>query len=177
MTFGEAPRHSLAQRGASYLFEWQYLATVIRASLILPECVIDATFAWLAAGDPAYAGYAAATMTGANPPLLGGGGAEPRALDPRTRASGATTAGMPTLGALSTLALAIDAGRPRARDGGPMALRLVTAAPFLSWTVAPHAVAGLASRLARSRITPAAIAALRVRGAVSRRGPTGGMRG
>ncbi|HXG39468.1 MAG TPA: hypothetical protein VNJ28_00865 [Candidatus Limnocylindrales bacterium] len=38
---------------------------------VLPEYVVDATFAWLAAEDPAYAGYAVANMTGANRLLIG----------------------------------------------------------------------------------------------------------
>ncbi len=38
---------------------------------ILPEYVVDGSMAWLAAEDPAYAGYAVANMTGANRMLIG----------------------------------------------------------------------------------------------------------
>jgi cation:H+ antiporter len=48
------------------------LALVLLALIaILPEYIVDATFAWLAAEDPAYAGYAVANMTGANRLLIG----------------------------------------------------------------------------------------------------------
>jgi Ca2+/Na+ antiporter len=40
------------------------LALVLLALIaILPEYIVDATFAWLAAEDPAYAGYAVANIT------------------------------------------------------------------------------------------------------------------
>lgn len=38
---------------------------------VLPEYIVDATFAWKAAKDPAYAEYAVANMTGANRMLIG----------------------------------------------------------------------------------------------------------
>lgn len=68
--------------GAAFLLSWaaeviqidisQGLALAILALIaILPEYVVDASFAWLAAEDPAYAGYAVANMTGANRLLIG----------------------------------------------------------------------------------------------------------
>jgi cation:H+ antiporter len=50
----------------------QGLALALLALIaILPEYVVDASFAWLAAEDPAYSGYAIANMTGANRLLIG----------------------------------------------------------------------------------------------------------
>lgn len=68
--------------GAAFLISWaaevaqvdisQGLALGVLALVaILPEYVVDASFAWLAAEDPAYAGYAVANMTGANRLLIG----------------------------------------------------------------------------------------------------------
>jgi cation:H+ antiporter len=68
--------------GAAFLLSWaaeavqldfsQGLALALLALIaILPEYVVDATFAYLAATDPAYAGYAIANMTGANRLLIG----------------------------------------------------------------------------------------------------------
>jgi cation:H+ antiporter len=68
--------------GAAFLLAWaaeavqldfsQGLSLALLALIaILPEYVVDATFAWLAAEDPAYAGYAIANMTGANRLLIG----------------------------------------------------------------------------------------------------------
>ncbi len=69
--------------GAAFLLSWaaevvqldfsQGLALALLALIaILPEYIVDATFfAWLAAEDPAYAGYAVANMTGANRLLIG----------------------------------------------------------------------------------------------------------
>ena len=68
--------------GAAFLLAWaaeavqfdfsQGLALALLALIaILPEYVVDASFAWLAAEDPAYAGYAVANMTGANRLLIG----------------------------------------------------------------------------------------------------------
>ena len=68
--------------GAAFLISWaaevaqldvsQGLALAVLALIaILPEYLVDASFAWLAAEDPAYAGYAVANMTGANRLLLG----------------------------------------------------------------------------------------------------------
>jgi cation:H+ antiporter len=68
--------------GAAFLLSWaaeavqldfsQGLALALLALIaILPEYVVDATFAWLAAEDQAYAGYAVANMTGANRLLIG----------------------------------------------------------------------------------------------------------
>src|ERR687889_2088552 len=68
--------------GAAFLLAWaaevvqldfsQGLALALLALIaILPEYVVDASFAWLAADDPAYAGYAIANMTGANRLLIG----------------------------------------------------------------------------------------------------------
>jgi cation:H+ antiporter len=68
--------------GAAFLLSWaaevvqmdfsQSLALALLALIaILPEYVVDASFAWLAAEDPAFAGYAVANMTGANRLLIG----------------------------------------------------------------------------------------------------------
>lgn len=68
--------------GAAFMLSWaaelvqldvsQSLALALLALIaILPEYVVDATFAWLAAEDSAYAGYAVANMTGANRLLIG----------------------------------------------------------------------------------------------------------
>src|ERR687895_1468072 len=68
--------------GAAFVLSWaaevvqmdfsQSLALALLALIaILPEYVVDASFAWLAAEDPAYAGYAIANMTGANRLLIG----------------------------------------------------------------------------------------------------------
>jgi len=67
---------------AAFLLSWaaevsqldfsQGLALALLALIaVLPEYVVDASFAWLAAEDPAYAGYAIANMTGANRLLIG----------------------------------------------------------------------------------------------------------
>jgi cation:H+ antiporter len=68
--------------GAAFVLSWaaevvqldfsQGLALALLALIaILPEYVVDATYAYLAASDPAYAGYAVANMTGANRLLIG----------------------------------------------------------------------------------------------------------
>jgi cation:H+ antiporter len=68
--------------GAAFLLSWaaevfqldvsQGLALALLALIaILPEYVVDATFAWLAAEEPSFAGYAVANMTGANRLLIG----------------------------------------------------------------------------------------------------------
>src|SRR5215204_1306269 len=68
--------------GAAFLLSWvaevvqldfsQGLALALLALIaILPEYVVDASYAWLAAEDPSYAGYAVANMTGANRLLIG----------------------------------------------------------------------------------------------------------
>src|ERR687896_556481 len=68
--------------GAAFLISWaaevvqldfsQGLALALLALIaVLPEYVVDASFAWLAAEDPSYAGYAIANMTGANRLLIG----------------------------------------------------------------------------------------------------------
>lgn len=68
--------------GAAFLLSWaaevvqmdfsQSLALALLALIaVLPEYVVDASFAWLAAENPAYAGYAVANMTGANRLLIG----------------------------------------------------------------------------------------------------------
>jgi cation:H+ antiporter len=78
----KAAAYGLAIVGAAFLLSWaaevvqldfsQGLALALLALIaILPEYVVDATFAWLAAEDPAYAGYAVANMTGANRLLIG----------------------------------------------------------------------------------------------------------
>jgi cation:H+ antiporter len=74
--------YGIAIVGAAFLLSWaaeavqldfsQGLALALLALIaILPEYVVDASFAWLAAEDPAYAGYAIANMTGANRLLIG----------------------------------------------------------------------------------------------------------
>ena len=74
--------YGVAIVGAAFLLSWaaevvqldvsQGLALALLALIaILPEYVVDASFAWLAAEDPAYAGYAIANMTGANRLLIG----------------------------------------------------------------------------------------------------------
>jgi cation:H+ antiporter len=74
--------YGVAILGAAFLLAWvaeavqvdlsQGLALALLALIaILPEYVVDASFAWLAAEDPAYAGYAIANMTGANRLLIG----------------------------------------------------------------------------------------------------------
>jgi cation:H+ antiporter len=74
--------YGVAIVGAAFLLSWaaeavqldfsQGLALALLALIaILPEYVVDATFAWLAAEDPSYAGYAVANMTGANRLLIG----------------------------------------------------------------------------------------------------------
>ena len=68
--------------GAAFLLSWaaevvqldfsQGLALALLALIaVLPEYIVDASFAWLAAEDPVYAGYAVANMTGANRLLIG----------------------------------------------------------------------------------------------------------
>ena len=77
-----AVAYGVAIVGGAFLLSWaaevvqldfsQGLALALLALIaILPEYVVDATFAWLAAEDPAYAGYAVANMTGANRLLIG----------------------------------------------------------------------------------------------------------
>ena len=74
--------YGVAIVGAAFLLSWaaeavqldfsQGLALALLALIaILPEYVVDASFAWLAAEDPSYAGYAVANMTGANRLLIG----------------------------------------------------------------------------------------------------------
>lgn len=78
----EAAVFGLAVVGAAFLLSWasevvqldvsQGLALALLALIaVLPEYVVDATFAWLAAADPSYAHYAVANMTGANRVLIG----------------------------------------------------------------------------------------------------------
>ena len=68
--------------GAAFLLSWaaevlqlevsQGLALGLLALIaVLPEYIVDATFAWKAAEDPVYAEYAVANMTGANRVLIG----------------------------------------------------------------------------------------------------------
>jgi cation:H+ antiporter len=74
--------YGIAIVGAAFLLSWaaeavqldfsQGLALALLALIaVMPEYVVDASFAWLAAEDPAYAGYAIANMTGANRLLIG----------------------------------------------------------------------------------------------------------
>ena len=74
--------YGVAIVGAAFALSWaaevvqldfsQGLALALLALIaILPEYVVDATYAYLAAEDPAYAGYAVANMTGANRLLIG----------------------------------------------------------------------------------------------------------
>lgn len=78
----EALAYGAAIVGAAFLLSWaaevfqldvsQGLALALLALIaILPEYVIDATFAWKAAHDPAQASLAVANMTGANRILIG----------------------------------------------------------------------------------------------------------
>ena len=80
--WGEAALFGLAIVGGAFLLSWaaevaqleisQGLALALLALIaILPEYVVDASFAWLAAEDPTYASYAVANMTGANRLLIG----------------------------------------------------------------------------------------------------------
>src|SRR3954453_3049079 len=68
--------------GAAFLLSWaaevlqldvsQGLALGLLALIaVLPEYIVDATFAWRAAHEPAFAEYAVANMTGANRVLIG----------------------------------------------------------------------------------------------------------
>ena len=68
--------------GAAFLLSWaaevlqldvsQGLALGLLALIaVLPEYIVDATFAWRAAHDPVFAEYAVANMTGANRVLIG----------------------------------------------------------------------------------------------------------
>ncbi len=68
--------------GCAFLLSWaaeviqldisQGMALALLALIaILPEYIVDATFAWLAASDPTYRAYAVANMTGANRLLIG----------------------------------------------------------------------------------------------------------
>jgi cation:H+ antiporter len=74
----------LAILSAAFLLSWgvevaeldlpQALAVSILALLaVLPEYAVDAAFAWKAARDPSFLGYALANMTGANRLLIGVG--------------------------------------------------------------------------------------------------------
>jgi cation:H+ antiporter len=74
--------YGVAIVGAAFVLSWaaevaqldvsQGLALALLALIaVLPEYVVDASFAWLAAEDPAYGGYAVANMTGANRLLIG----------------------------------------------------------------------------------------------------------
>lgn len=74
--------YGVAIVGAAFILSWAAEAFQIDVSAglalallaliaILPEYVVDASFAILAAEDPAYAGYAVANMTGANRLLIG----------------------------------------------------------------------------------------------------------
>ena len=78
----EALIFGVAIVGAAFLLSWaaevlqldvsQGLALGLLALIaVLPEYIVDATFAWKAAVDPAYAEYAVANMTGANRLLIG----------------------------------------------------------------------------------------------------------
>lgn len=78
----EALAYGAAIVGAAFLLSWaaevfqldvsQGLALALLALIaILPEYVVDATFAWKAAHDPAQASLAVANMTGANRILIG----------------------------------------------------------------------------------------------------------
>jgi cation:H+ antiporter len=74
--------YGVAIVGAAFMLSWAAEALQIDVSAglalallaliaILPEYVVDASFALLAAEDPSYAGYAVANMTGANRLLIG----------------------------------------------------------------------------------------------------------
>jgi cation:H+ antiporter len=78
----EALIYGLAIIGAAFLLSWasEVFQLDVSAGLslallaliaILPEYVVDATFAWRAAEDPSQAGLAVANMTGANRILIG----------------------------------------------------------------------------------------------------------
>ncbi len=78
----EAIVFGVAIVGAAFLLSWaaevlqldvsQGIALALLALIaILPEYVVDATFAWKAAREPEYAGFAVANMTGANRLLIG----------------------------------------------------------------------------------------------------------
>lgn len=78
----EALLFGLAIVAGAFLLSWaaevvqldisQGLALALLALIaILPEYMVDASFAWLAARDPAFASYAVANMTGANRLLIG----------------------------------------------------------------------------------------------------------
>jgi cation:H+ antiporter len=86
---GPAPGHALTAvltgasiLGAAFLLSWAcevaemdvpraLAVSVLALVAVLPEYAVDATFAWKAAEEPAYAGYAIANMTGGNRLLLG----------------------------------------------------------------------------------------------------------
>jgi len=83
---GDPPLESLlfgvAIVGAAFLLSWaaeiaqldvsQGLALAMLALIaVLPEYLVDASFAWLAASRPEFAPYAVANMTGANRLLIG----------------------------------------------------------------------------------------------------------
>lgn len=68
--------------GAAFLLSWAcevaemdvpraLAVSALALVAVLPEYAVDATFAWKAAQDPTYAGYAVANMTGGNRLLLG----------------------------------------------------------------------------------------------------------
>ena len=74
--------YGVAIVGAAFLLSWAaeafqldvsagFALAVLALIAILPEYVVDASFAILAAEDPSYAGYAVANMTGANRLLIG----------------------------------------------------------------------------------------------------------
>ncbi len=74
--------YGIAILGAAFMLSWaaevaqrdfsQGLALALLALIaVLPEYVVDASMAWMAATDPAYIGYAVANMTGANRLIIG----------------------------------------------------------------------------------------------------------
>ena len=78
----EALLFGVAIVGAAFLLSWaaeiaqldvsQGLALAVLALIaVLPEYLVDASFAWLAASKPEFAPYAVANMTGANRLLIG----------------------------------------------------------------------------------------------------------
>lgn len=78
----EAALSGLSLLGAAFLLSWACAAAQIEvpqplalAALaliaVLPEYAVDGYFAWTAANDPEYVGYATANMTGANRLLVG----------------------------------------------------------------------------------------------------------
>ncbi|HEX5546910.1 MAG TPA: hypothetical protein VFX24_05825, partial [Ktedonobacterales bacterium] len=78
----EAVVYGVAIVGAAFMLSWaaevfqldvsQGLALAMLALVaILPEYIVDATFAWKAAQDPTQASLAVANMTGANRILIG----------------------------------------------------------------------------------------------------------